>query len=49
MAQKVSNEVIQRLQKQQVQDNGIIDPLDKLDRGTGRVFSKIGKFFTENW
>lgn len=49
MAQKVSNEEIQRLQKQQVQDNGIIDPLDKLDRGFGRVFSKIGKFITENW
>lgn len=49
MAQKVSNEEIQRLQKQQVQDNGIIDPIDKLDRGCGGIFSKIGKFFTENW
>lgn len=47
--EKVDPKKIAKLRTQEVEKNGIVDPVDAIDRGFGRVFSKIGKFFAENF
>lgn len=46
--EKVSFDEIQKLKKQKVEDNGPVDSIDAFDRATGRILSKLGKFFSEN-
>ncbi len=45
---KVSSADIKKLQGQNVKTNKSRDAVDAFDRGFGRVFSKIGKFFDPN-
>lgn len=47
--EKVSFDEVRKLQKQQVKSNGQVDNIDALDRGFGRIFSKIGEVFVKNW
>ncbi len=49
MDEKVSFEKIDKLKKQEVEENKALDGVDALDKGCGRLFSKIGKFIEENW
>lgn len=49
MAQKVSDKEIRRLENQKVQKNEFVDGVDAVDRGLGRIPSKIGKFLAENF
>lgn len=43
MAQKVSTMEIERLQKQKVEQNELVDGIDAVDRATGRALSELGK------
>lgn len=49
MDEKVSFEKIDKLKNQKVEENKALDGVDALDKGFGRLFSKIGKFIEENW
>lgn len=42
---KVNPEEIKKLQEQKVQTNELRDGIDAGDRLTGRIISKIGKYF----
>ncbi len=47
--QKVSLEEIKRLEQQKVEKNELVDNVDAVDRGCGRIFSKLGKIIAEGW
>lgn len=49
MAEKVSSQEIERLKKQRVHKNDFVDGVDAVDRGFGRIFSRIGKFLVDIW
>ena len=49
MAQKVSTEEVKRLQNQKVEKNELVDSVDAVDRGTGRLLSTLGKWISEGW
>lgn len=49
MAQKVSVWEIERLQKQKVEKNELVDSIDAIDRCTGRTLSTLGKWISENF
>lgn len=43
MAQKVSNKEVERLQKQKIEKNELVDGVDAVDRSLGRIPSKLGE------
>jgi len=49
MDEKVPLETIDKLKKQTVEENKALDGVDALDKGCGRLFSKIGRYIVENW
>lgn len=50
MAQKVSDKEIEHLQKQkEVEKNELVDGIDAIDRGTGRILSKLGEIIAKGW
>lgn len=46
---KVDPEEIKKLQGQKVKTNETRDTVDAVDRGTGRILSKIGKYFANDF
>lgn len=49
MEEKVSFEEVAKLQKQEVEKNDFVDGVDNVDKASGRIFSRIGKYIEENW
>ena len=49
MAERVNNDKINELRGQNIKKNDTVDSIDAVDRGFGRVFSKIGKYFVEDF
>lgn len=45
---KVNPAEIKKLQGQKVETNETRDTIDAVDRGLGRIFSKIGEYFDPN-
>lgn len=49
MAERVNVDKIDKLRNQRIKKNDAVDSIDAVDRGFGRVFSKIGKYFVEDF
>lgn len=49
MAERVNVDKIDKLKNQRIKKNDTVDSIDAVDRGLGRVFSKIGKYFVEDF
>lgn len=40
---------VDRLRNQTIEQNETVNTIDAVDKGFGRVFSKIGKYFSEDF
>lgn len=49
MAERVNVDKIDKLKNQRIKKKDTVDSIDAVDRGFGRVFSKIGKYFAEDF
>lgn len=49
MAERIKIDKINELKKQKIKQNETVDTIDAVDKGLGRVFSKIGKYFVEDF
>ena len=45
----VSDEYVEQLNRQVVKPDPVGNKIDICDRAFGRVFSKIGQYFRDNW
>lgn len=49
MAERVNIDKINKLKEQKIKKDETVDAIDAVDRSFGRVFSKIGKYFSDDF
>lgn len=49
MEERVNINKVKKLREQRIKKNETVDTIDALDKGAGRIFSKIGKYFLKDF